>query len=95
MSNIIDTWTLNYRPEDGGRIMGTLTVTDVDVQFSSADLDEDIVLPRPNIASAEAARRRLLNRAVVTMKDGQRYVFEYGLLSVGPIVDAISTMLDA
>jgi hypothetical protein len=91
MSNIIDTWTINYRPEGGGRMMGTLTVTDVDVQFSSEDLEEDIVLLRSDIAGAEAAKRALLlNQAVVSMKDGQRHVFEYGLLSVGPIIDAIT-----
>lgn len=91
MSNIIDTWTINYRPEDGGRMMGTLTVTDVDVQFSSEDLMDDIVLPRADIAGVKAAKRALLlNQAVVSMKDGQRHVFEYGMLSVGPIVDAIS-----
>ncbi|MHA1536276.1 MAG: hypothetical protein ACTSUD_01860 [Alphaproteobacteria bacterium] len=92
MPNIIDTWTINYRPEGGGRIAGCLTVTDVDVQFSSADLEEDIVLPRPDIADVQAARRRLMKQAVVTMKDGQRHVFEYGLLSVGPIIDAISSV---
>lgn len=92
MSNIIDTWTLNYRPEGGGRMMGSLTVTDVDVQFSSEDLEEDVVLPRSDIAQVKAAKRALLlNQAVVTMKGGQRHVFEYGLLSVGPIVDAISS----
>ena len=92
MSNIIDTWTINYRPEGGGRIAGSLTVTDVDVQFSAVDLDEDIVLPRSDIADVQAAKRRLMKQAVVTMKDGQRHVFEYGLLSVGPIVDAISSV---
>lgn len=90
MANIIDTWTINYRPEGGGRIAGSLTVTDVDVQFSAAD-QEDIVLPRSDIADVQAAKRRLMKQAVVTMKDGRRYVFEYGLLSVAAIVDAISS----
>ncbi len=93
MPNIIDTWTLNYRPEGGGRYLGALTVTDEDVQFSSTDLDGDIVLPGTDIANVEATRRRLMKRAVVTMKDGHSHVFDYGLLSVESIVDAISSML--
>jgi len=90
MSNTIDTWTLNFRPEGGGRITGSLTVTDEDVQFSSGDLEDDIVLPRSDIAKAEAAKRLLMKRVVVTMKDGQSLVFEYGLLSVAGIVEAIA-----
>jgi len=69
---------------------GSLTVTDVEVQFSSGDLEDDILLLRSNIAKAEAAKRRLMKQVVVTMKDGQRHVFEYGLLSVQKIVAAIS-----
>jgi len=90
MSNVIDSWTLNYRPESGGRIMGSLAVTEATVEFSSGDLEDDIVVPRAEIRNAEAAKRGLLKQVVVNTNDGRRYVFEYGLLSVRKIVDLIS-----
>jgi len=91
MSNVIDSWTLNYRPEGGGRIMGSLAVTDEAVEFSSEDLDDDIVVPRADIELAEAAKRGLFKQVVIRTKGGQSYVFEYGLLSVKKIVDLIQS----
>jgi hypothetical protein len=89
MASEPESWTLNYLPEGGGRILGTLSVSGEAVTFESGDLEDEIVLPCAEIAGAEAARRRLMNRVVVTMKDGRSFVFEYGLLSVKRIVEAI------
>jgi len=87
-----ESWTLNYIPEGRGRILGTLTVDDGTVTFASGDLAQDIELPRETIARAEAAKKRLMKRVVITTTDGRSFTFEYGLLSVSRIVDAINAL---
>jgi hypothetical protein len=52
--------------------------------------DAEIVIPRDAIQSAEAARKGLMKRAIITLTDGQRFVFDYGLLSVKKLVAALS-----
>jgi len=52
--------------------------------------DAEIVIPRASIQGAEAARKGLMKRAVVTLTDGQKFVFEYGLLSVKKLVAALA-----
>ncbi len=117
-----DTWTINYLPEDGGRLTGKLTVGDENVQFdalydssnaqvvkgilSSAaafaatgghaayihntDTELSVVLPRADIASAEQAKKGMMKRAVIKMKDGSEFVFDYGMLSTKKLVAAIN-----
>jgi len=85
-----ESWTVNYIPEGGGRVLGTLTVSVSDVTFAGGEVD-DIVLPRASIAGAEATRKRLMKRVVVTTTDGRSLTFEYGFLSVSRVVDAINT----
>ena len=56
--------------------------------------DEAIVeLPGSDVAGVEARKKGLMKRAVVTMKDGQVFVFDYGLLSVGKLVESIKSMI--
>ncbi len=56
--------------------------------------DEAVVaLPAGEIASVDAARKGLFKRIVITMKDGQVFVFDYGLLSVAKLVERISAMI--
>lgn len=85
-----ESWTLNYIPEGRGRVLGTLTVSAGGVSFDTGDPAEEIVLPREAIAGAEAAKKRLMKRVVITTTDGRKLTFEYGLLSVSRIVDAIN-----
>jgi len=117
-----DTWTINYLPEEGGRLTGKLTVGDEDVRFSAlydssnsevikgvfgsigafvgtgghavyihnTDTEFELVLPRTDIASAEQAKKGMMKRAVVTMKDGSSFVFDYGMLSTKKLVAAIN-----
>ena len=51
--------------------------------------DAEIVVPRPSIASAAAAKKGLMKRVVITTTDGQEFVFDYGMLSVKGIVAEI------
>ena len=56
--------------------------------------DEAIVaLPAEDIADVAALKKGLFKRAAITMKDGQRFVFDYGLLSVGKLVERISAVI--
>jgi len=56
--------------------------------------DEAIVeLPGSDIAGVEARKKGLMKRAVITMKDGQVFVFDYGLLSVRKLVESIKSMI--
>lgn len=117
-----DTWSINYLPEDGGRLTGKLTIGDDEVRFvtlydssnrevikgilgsagafavtgghavyiHNSDTDFEVVLPRADIASAEQAKRGMMKRAVITMKDGSQFVFDYGMLSTKNLVAAIN-----
>ena len=116
------TWTINFIPEEGGRVTGELTVGDEDVVFRALydssfksiakniglavgafaatgghlvilreeGSDAEIVIPRTSIQRAEAGRKGLMKRAIITLTDGQRYTFDYGLLSVKKLVASIS-----
>lgn len=58
--------------------------------------DEAIVeLPVSDIAGVEARKKGIMKRAVVTMKDGQVFVFDYGLLSVKKLVESIESMISS
>ena len=49
-----------------------------------------VVLPRADIASAEQVKKGLMKRAVITMKDGSEFTFDYGMLSPKKLVAAIN-----
>jgi len=117
-----DTWTINYLPEDGGRITGKLTVGDDEVRFDAlydssnkevikgilgsaaafvgtgghavyihnTDTEFSVVLPRSEIASATQAKKGMMKRAVITMKDDSVFTFDYGMLSTKKLVAAIN-----
>ncbi len=53
-----------------------------------------MALPVGEIATVAAARKGLFKRVVITMKDGQVFVFDYGLLSVGKLVERISALIN-
>ena len=74
-----------------GLAAGTLAASGGAVTFLREDGSEaEIVLPRSVIATAEPARKGMMKQVVVTLADGSRFVFEYGMLSVKKIVAAIN-----
>jgi hypothetical protein len=87
-----ESWTVNYIPEGRGRVLGTLTVSAGGVEFDAGDPAEEIALPREAIKRAEAAKKRLMKRVVITTTDDRSLTFEYGLLSVNRIVEAINAL---
>ncbi|MEA2002111.1 MAG: hypothetical protein U9N84_09550 [Actinomycetota bacterium] len=117
-----DEWTINYLPEEGGRLTGKLKLTADELVFSAlydssnaqvikgigsalgtfaatgghASYFHDtstsfgVTLPRADVASAEMRKKGLMKQAVVNMKDGSSFVFDYGLLSPKNLVKAIN-----
>lgn len=99
-------WTLNYLPPGGGRYTGRLVVTDrrllFDAQFDTSvtgTLKSLIILegghgyleiPRAAIRSTEARSGLLSKRVVVTLDDGSQHAFDYGMLSVKKIAEALA-----
>jgi hypothetical protein len=59
----------------------------------SNDEEARVDLPVGDIAGVEARKKRLMNRVAITMKDGQEFVFEYGMLSVKNLVQAIESVI--
>ena len=59
----------------------------------SNDQEARVELPTAEIASVKAAKKGLMKQAVVTMTDGQTFVFDYGMLSVKKLVATIESTL--
>ena len=51
-----------------------------------------VELPATDIASVKAAKKGLMKRAVITMKNDEEFVFDYGMLSVQNLVAAIDAI---
>ncbi|HSR45649.1 MAG TPA: hypothetical protein VLT15_10560 [Acidimicrobiia bacterium] len=59
----------------------------------SNDDEARVELPVNEITGVKATKRGLLKQAVVTMQGGEEFVFDYGMLSVKKIVEAIETAI--
>ncbi|MCJ7709714.1 MAG: hypothetical protein MUQ32_02685 [Chloroflexi bacterium] len=59
----------------------------------SNDDEARVELPVAEIAQVKATKKWLLKQAVVTMKDGQVFVFDYGMLDAKKIVAAIASVI--
>lgn len=98
-------WTLNYLPPGGGRYTGKLTVTDrrlvFDARFDTSPAGTlkslivleggsgYLVIPKASIRATEVRSGMLSKRVVVTLEDGSRHAFDYGMLSVRKIAEAV------
>lgn len=115
-------WTINYLPEEGGRITGKLKLTDTDLEykglydssnkevikgiglslgafaatgghgsyFHDTGTDFGFKLPRADVDHAELNKKGLMKQAVVHMKDGSSFVFDYGLLNPKKLIATIN-----
>jgi hypothetical protein len=59
----------------------------------SNDDEATVDLPVADIARVEAAKKGMMKRAVVTMKGGETFAFDYGMLSVKKLVAAIESVI--
>lgn len=74
-----------------GLAAGAMAASGGSVTYLREDGSEaEIVVPRVAIAKAEAAKKGMMKRVVVTTTDGDELVFEYGMMSVKKIVAAIN-----
>jgi hypothetical protein len=99
-------WTLNYIPASGGRYTGPLTVTNqrllFDAQFNTSApgaLRELMVfkgtwgyiaIPKSRIRKVDVSSSMLKKKVVVTLENGETHTFDYGMLSVQKIAEAIN-----
>lgn len=116
-------WTINYLPEEGGRLTGKLKLTDTDLEFTSlydssnkevikgissalgafalsgghvsyfhdTSTDFGFTLPRVDVDHADLNKKGFMKQAVVTMKDGSTFVFDYGLLNPKNLIAEINS----
>jgi hypothetical protein len=98
-------WTLNYIPASGGRFTGPLTVTNqrllFDAQFNTSApgaLRELMVfkgtwgyiaIPKSRIAKVDVSSSLLKKKVVVTLDNGETHTFDYGMLSVEKLAEAV------
>ena len=58
--------------------------------------DKAIVdLPIEDVASVGAAKKGMMKRVVITMKNEEEFVFDYGMLSVKNLVSTIQAQIDS
>ena len=58
----------------------------------SNDDEATIELPAGEISDVKAARKGLMKQIVVTMTNGDEFVFDYGMLSVKKLVAAVNAV---
>ncbi len=59
----------------------------------STDDEVRIDLPTEEIARVEAVKKGMMNRAVITMKGGEEFIFDSGLMSTKKLVAAIESVI--
>lgn len=98
-------WTLNYLPQGGGRYTGPLTVTNQRLLFWATfdtsvvgALRELIIykdsygfvsIPKNRIKSVAVKSSLFKKQVLVTLDNGDIHTFDYGMLSVRKLVEAI------
>lgn len=60
----------------------------------STDDEVRVELPLAEVAGVEAFKKGLMNRAIVKMANEEKFVFDYGMMSVKKIVAAIESVLN-
>lgn len=97
----IDTWTLFYLPPGGGKYNGKLTVTNQRLLYD-AKLDASLLgvlsnhlvagrlaIEKDAITGIEVERKLFSKKAILTLADGSRHVFDYGAMNIDKCVAAI------
>jgi len=100
----IDSWTVLYIPPIGGKYNGKLTVTNVNLfyeaKFNVSVIWENIfyapsssgliVLPKKDILTTETQKNFLSKKIILTMKNGEKHIIDYGMLNIDKLVEAIN-----
>ena len=59
----------------------------------SNDEKATVDLPAPDISGVTATKSGMMKQAVVTMQNGEKFVFDYGMLSVKKLVATIDSII--
>jgi len=86
----IDTWSIIYRPQTGSRSTGKLTVTNKRLIYNSRVDKVFLEINKNEIASVRIQKSFLTKKAIISLLDGSRHIFDYGVLSIDKLVDAIN-----
>lgn len=79
-----------------GLTAGTMAASGGQLTFlRDSGENAEFVMPVASIERAEAAKKGLMKRVVIHLNDGSHHTFEYGMLSVGKLVDAINQVAAA
>lgn len=96
-------WTLNYKGPDGKVFLGPLIVTNMRLLFN-AKYDQweglthvhglnythgYIIIPKEMIAEVRTEKSFLKKKVIVRLNNGQEHIFDYGMLGIDKIVEAI------
>lgn len=100
-------WTLNYLPPGGGRYTGPLAVTNqrilFDAKFTTSvlgTLRELIVykgtwgyvaIPKIRIKKVDISSGLMRKKVLVTLDNGEVHTFDYGMLGVQKIAEAVNS----
>ncbi|MFH0895458.1 MAG: hypothetical protein V2A54_13560 [Bacteroidota bacterium] len=97
-------WTLNYKGPDGQAFLGPLIVTNTRLlfnakydQFESAGMAHGlkythghIIIPKELISNVGVEKSFLKKKVIVSLDNGQQHIFDYGMLGIDKIVEAIN-----
>ena len=71
-------------------VVGSMVATGGNLAYvKNNDAEMTVTLPKIDIKSTEVKNKLLSKRVLVTMKNDQRFVFNYGMLSVAKLAAAI------
>ena len=104
---VIDTWTINYQPQRGGFYNGKLYVTNKRLLFDARfDLSVKgfaeayllkvgsymyINIPKSDIKNLEEKSGFFKKQVIITLVNGDIHIFDYGMLSVKKVIEAIKS----
>ena len=58
------------------------------------DTEAVVDLPVSEISAVKAAKKGITKRAVITMKTGEEFVFDYGILPVRKLVETVESIIN-
>ena len=100
---VLDTWTLFYLPPNGGKYNGKLTVTNERLLYD-AKFDASLIgvlgnraaggyltIDKDDIQDVEVQKKLFSKKAILTLSDGSKHIFDYGAMNIDKCVEAIQT----
>jgi hypothetical protein len=105
---IIDSWTLNFKPTAGGRFTGKFFITNQRVIFDAAQDNSSLLAALSDrsfgshgilsvdfgdIKEVVTEKKMFKKSVIIHVGDGEQLRFDYGMLSVDKLVDTLKEQL--